>query len=93
MSENSLGMSFKFENKHYIPFVCRHAIPVERATSREKGQPLCMAQYYRLLTSYRQPGRPRDCIHSKITHREEEKSKETDNIIVACRNQVSSETN
>ncbi|XP_052869315.1 choline O-acetyltransferase [Anopheles cruzii] len=32
----------------------------ERATSREKGQPLCMAQYYRLLGSCRRPGNPRD---------------------------------
>ena len=90
MSENSMGLTFKFQNKRNIYFVFRHAIPVERATSREKGQPLCMSQYYRLLTSYRQPGKPRDCIHSKVKHGEEEKNNETENIIVACRNQVSS---
>ncbi|XP_035891449.1 choline O-acetyltransferase-like isoform X3 [Anopheles stephensi] len=32
----------------------------ERAASREKNQPLCMAQYYRLLGSCRRPGDPRD---------------------------------
>ncbi|XP_058128891.1 choline O-acetyltransferase [Anopheles ziemanni] len=36
------------------------ALKQERATSREKGQPLCMAQYYRLLGSCRRPGDPRD---------------------------------
>ncbi|XP_053671226.1 choline O-acetyltransferase [Anopheles nili] len=36
------------------------ALKQERATSREKGQPLCMAQYYRLLGSCRRPGNPRD---------------------------------
>ncbi|XP_049790510.1 choline O-acetyltransferase [Schistocerca nitens] len=35
------------------------ALPVERATSREKGQPLCMAQFYRLLGHCRTPGAPR----------------------------------
>ncbi|KAE8750338.1 hypothetical protein FOCC_FOCC002898 [Frankliniella occidentalis] len=39
---------------------CRRALPVERATSREKGQPLCMSQYYRLMTTVRNPGKPRD---------------------------------
>ena len=28
-------------------------LPVDRARSREKGQPFCMEQYYRLFTSYR----------------------------------------
>nr|BAO00804.1 choline acetyltransferase [Ambigolimax valentianus] len=35
-------------------------LPVERCKSKEKGQPLCMEQHYRLFTSYRQPGRERD---------------------------------
>ncbi|XP_069671918.1 choline O-acetyltransferase-like isoform X2 [Periplaneta americana] len=61
----------------------RRAIPIERATSREKGQPLCMSQYYRLLTSYRQPGRPRDCIYSTL----EQGNTVPENIVVACRNQ------
>ena len=86
-------MISKFQNQHNIPSALRHAIPVERATSREKGQPLCMSQFYRLFTSYRQPGKPRDCIYSKIKHAEEEKNNGEEYIMVACRNQVSSETN
>jgi choline O-acetyltransferase len=80
---------FKLSNKGYSSVVIRHAIPVERATSREKGQPLCMSQYYRLLTSYRQPGKTRDCIYSKIKYEEGETNQRTENIIVACRNHVS----
>jgi len=91
MLENSRGMISKFQNQH-ISSALRHAIPVERATSREKGQPLCMSQYYRLFTSHRQPGKPRDCIYSKIKHGEEKNNGE-EYIMVACRNQVSSETN
>jgi len=92
MFENSQGMISKFQNQH-ISSVLRHVIPVERATSREKGQPLCMSQYYRLFTSHRQPGKPRDCIYSKIKHGGEEKNNGEEYIMVACRNQVSSETN
>jgi len=40
------------------------AIPQDRAASREKGQPLCMAQYGRLFTSYRSPGLERDSQNS-----------------------------
>jgi hypothetical protein len=90
--KNSKKMIFKFQNQHNISSALRHAIPVEQATSREKGQPLCMSQYYRLFTSYRQPGKPRDCIYSKIKHEEDEKNNGEENIIVACRNQVSSGT-
>ncbi|XP_021967547.1 choline O-acetyltransferase isoform X1 [Folsomia candida] len=38
----------------------RRELPVEKAASREPGQPLCMAQHYRLFTSYRVPSIPRD---------------------------------
>ncbi|ODM91341.1 Choline O-acetyltransferase, partial [Orchesella cincta] len=38
----------------------RNELPVETAASREPGQPLCMAQHYRLMTSYRVPCLPRD---------------------------------
>lgn len=89
--ENSRGMTFKFQNQHNIASAFRHAIPVERATSREKGQPLCMSQYYRLFTSYRQPGKPRDCIYSKVKYEEGGENNGEENIMVACRNQVSSE--
>ena len=92
--ENSQqGIVFRFQNQRNIASAFRHAIPVERATSREKGQPLCMSQYYRLFTSYRQPGKPRDCIYSKIKHEENEKNNGEENIVVACRNQVSRRTN
>jgi len=39
-------------------------IPQDKAASKEPGQPLCMAQYFRLLTSYRQPGQTQDSIIS-----------------------------
>ncbi|XP_065349254.1 choline O-acetyltransferase-like isoform X2 [Cloeon dipterum] len=57
-------------------------IPQERATSREKGQPLCMTQFYRLLTSCRVPSVPRDML---ITEPCSPRSQE--HIIVACKNQ------
>uniref|UniRef100_A0A1B0EZJ6 Choline O-acetyltransferase n=1 Tax=Phlebotomus papatasi TaxID=29031 RepID=A0A1B0EZJ6_PHLPP len=56
-------------------------LPIERAASREKGQPLCMAQYHRLLGSCRRPGDPRDSQYLP--------EKRTDqHVIVACRNQM-----
>jgi len=39
-------------------------VPQDKAASREPGQPLCMAQYFRLLTSYRRPGIETDLIMS-----------------------------
>ncbi|CAG9827133.1 unnamed protein product [Diabrotica balteata] len=41
----------------------RKALPVEKATSREAGQPLCMAQFYRILGASRLPGKKRDFHH------------------------------
>ena len=38
----------------------RRGLPVDRCNAREKGQPLCMEQYYRLFGSYRVPGAARD---------------------------------
>lgn len=38
----------------------------EKAASREPGQPLCMAQVYRLLTTYRRPGIGADTHQSTI---------------------------
>lgn len=57
-------------------------LPIERATSREKGQPLCMAQYYRLLGSCRRPGDPRDSQYLP------EKDRSDQHVIVTCRNQM-----
>ena len=49
-------------------------LPQDRAASREPGQPLCMAQFYRLLTTYRRPGLGRDTHQSTLAvePREEE---------------------
>jgi choline O-acetyltransferase len=61
------------------------ALPIDRATSREKGQPLCMEQYYRLFSCYRMPGIECDRLiqlrNSKVMHHQVE------HVIVAYRNQ------
>ncbi|XP_067937012.1 choline O-acetyltransferase-like [Watersipora subatra] len=41
-------------------------LPTDRARHREKGQPLCMEQYYRLFSTYREPGEFKDRL-STIT--------------------------
>lgn len=56
-------------------------MPQDRAPSREKGQPLCMAQYQRLFTSYRAPGLDKDQLKSLS-------SEENEHIIVAHQGQV-----
>ncbi|XP_050534663.1 choline O-acetyltransferase [Daktulosphaira vitifoliae] len=61
----------------------KRALPVEKATSREKGQPLCMAQYYRLMTSYREPGLVKD----RLINVESELTISRPHIIVACKSQ------
>lgn len=58
-------------------------LPRDRAASREKNQPLCMAQYYRLLGSCRRPGDPRDSQY--LPERRDDQ-----HVIVCCRNQVNS---
>uniref|UniRef100_A0AAU6PBV7 Choline O-acetyltransferase n=1 Tax=Protohermes xanthodes TaxID=1452977 RepID=A0AAU6PBV7_9NEOP len=64
----------------------KKALPIERATSREKGQPLCMTQYYRLLTSCRMPGKVQDSLYSRLEDNQDVKNN-NEHIIVACRNQ------
>merc|ERR1712223_440976 len=54
------------------------ALPQDKAASREPGQPLCMAQYYRVLTTYREPGSLKD---RQVSSGEE--AKENEHIIVA----------
>lgn len=54
---------------------------MERAASREKNQPLCMAQYYRLLGSCRRPGDPRDSQYLP-------EPREDHHVVVCCRNQM-----
>lgn len=56
-------------------------LPRDRAASREKNQPLCMAQYYRLLGSCRRPGDPRDSQYLP-------EPRDDQHVIVCCRNQV-----
>ncbi|KAG5671591.1 hypothetical protein PVAND_001784 [Polypedilum vanderplanki] len=59
-------------------------LPQERAASREKNQPLCMAQYYRLLGSCRRPGLERDSqFLPDVRNRDE-----SHHIIICCRNQM-----
>lgn len=57
---------------------------MEKATSREKGQPLCMAQYYRLMKSYREPGLVKD----RLLDVESDLTISRPHIIVACKSQV-----
>ncbi|CAF0797737.1 unnamed protein product [Didymodactylos carnosus] len=94
-TENWVRQYFKDENDQ-LRFVSRlicgildykvlidaRELPVDRATSREKGQPLCMEQYYRLFSSYRIPGADNDRLlltKTKVIH-------EPEHVIVAYRN-------
>lgn len=61
-------------------------MPKERAANREKNQPLCMAQYYRLLGSCRRPGDPRDSQYLP-------EPRDDQHVIVSCRNQVPNDLN
>ncbi|KAH8402760.1 hypothetical protein KR215_009885, partial [Drosophila sulfurigaster] len=62
-------------------------LPLERTASREKNQPLCMAQYYRLLGSCRRPGVERDSQY--LTPREKPIDSDEDrHVVVICRNQM-----
>lgn len=70
----------------FKPYFSRRALPIEKATSREKGQPLCMSQYYRLLTSCRIPQKSRDKLFTK-SH-PVQGMEQNEHVIVACRNQV-----
>ena len=61
---------------------CRQLLPQDRALSREKGQPFCMAQYQRLFASYRAPGLDRDHLRTSPP------SDDNEHIIVAHQGQV-----
>ncbi|XP_045036308.1 choline O-acetyltransferase isoform X1 [Daphnia magna] len=65
----------------YKQLIDRQLLPQDRAASREKGQPLCMAQYQRLFASYRMPGLEQDQLKSFPPPDENE------HIIVAYRGQ------
>ena len=63
------------------------SLPIDRARHSEKGQPLCMEQYYRLFTSYREPGETQDCL---VTRELEEGPvmPEPEHVIVITHKQV-----
>ncbi|CAF0831034.1 unnamed protein product [Rotaria sp. Silwood1] len=69
----------------YKVLIDARALPIDRATSREKGQPLCMEQYYRLFSCYRMPDINIDRLiqirNSKVIYHQGE------HVIVAYRNQ------
>ncbi|XP_055875750.1 choline O-acetyltransferase-like isoform X3 [Biomphalaria glabrata] len=56
-------------------------LPIDRCKYKEKGQPLCMDQHYRLFSSYREPGRERDVQRTDLGFMGR------DFIVVACNNQ------
>lgn len=64
----------------------RKALPVEKAASREPGQPLCMAQFYRILGASRLPGKKRDSHYVCPIPKNGEQPSE--HIIVICRSQL-----
>nr|AUJ88962.1 ChAT protein [Epiphanes senta] len=59
-------------------------LPIDRCTCREKGQPLCMEQYYRLFSSYRIPGVDKDKLVNSTTNL----ALEPEHVIVLSRNQM-----
>ncbi|CAF4818470.1 unnamed protein product [Pieris macdunnoughi] len=68
----------------YKEMLDRDELPQERATSREKGQPLCMEQFYRLLGVCRVPGEGKDRLSLPIPPPDPDNCEEL--VIVACRN-------
>ncbi|XP_044760745.1 choline O-acetyltransferase [Coccinella septempunctata] len=64
----------------------RRDLPVEKATSREPGQPLCMAQYYRILGSCRIPGEYGDSQY--ISPKPAPNEMVNEHVIVICRSQL-----
>ncbi|KAG6448162.1 hypothetical protein O3G_MSEX005397 [Manduca sexta] len=79
-----LGALFIDDLLDYKEMLDRGELPLERATSREKGQPLCMEQFYRLLGVCRIPEMGRDRLDlPKIKNGTEEQE---ELVVVACRN-------
>ncbi|XP_052069853.1 choline O-acetyltransferase-like [Mytilus californianus] len=67
----------------YKTIIDARGLPIDRARHKEKGQPLCMEQYYKLFTSYRIPGVKKDSLISNHTNL----MPEPEHIIVICKNQ------
>ncbi|XP_025203705.1 choline O-acetyltransferase isoform X1 [Melanaphis sacchari] len=74
---------FVVEMMNFKRILDKRELPVEKAASREKGQPLCMAQYYRLMKSYREPGLVKD----RLVDFESDLTLSRPHIIVACKSQ------
>ncbi|XP_072949841.1 choline O-acetyltransferase [Epargyreus clarus] len=79
-----LGALFVDDLLDYKEMLDRGELPLERATSREKGQPLCMEQFYRLLGVCRIPEVGRDRLELPKMPGESGECEEL--IVVACRN-------
>ena len=73
-------MKFEF----FTVFFFRRRITIDRCFSREKGQPLCMEQYYRLFSSYRYPGTNKDDLIDTSTNL----ALKPEHVIVICQNQM-----
>ncbi|XP_013190379.2 choline O-acetyltransferase [Amyelois transitella] len=79
-----LGALFIDDLLDYKEMLDRGELPLERATSREKGQPLCMEQFYRLLGVCRIPGVGKDEL--VLPSYDNDGAEKEELIIVACRN-------
>ncbi|KOB73817.1 Choline acetyltransferase [Operophtera brumata] len=79
-----LGALFIDDLLDYKEMLDRGELPLERATSREKGQPLCMEQFYRLLGVCRIPEVGRDRLELPLVKSDPEEYEEL--VVVACRN-------
>uniref|UniRef100_A0A2A4J498 Choline O-acetyltransferase n=1 Tax=Heliothis virescens TaxID=7102 RepID=A0A2A4J498_HELVI len=79
-----LGALFIDDLLDYKEMLDRGELPLERATSREKGQPLCMEQFYRLLGVCRIPEVGKDRLELPPVKRGAEEPEEL--VVVACRN-------
>ena len=65
---------------------CRQQLVQDRAPSREKGQPLCMAQYDRLFSSCRVPGIDQD--KQRVVALRSDDNQEGHHLVVAHQGQV-----
>ncbi|XP_049870509.1 choline O-acetyltransferase [Pectinophora gossypiella] len=78
-----LGALFIDDLLDYKEMLDRGELPLERATSREKGQPLCMEQFYRLLGGCRVPEVGRDRLEMPTFNQQGEQE---ELVVIAVRN-------
>ncbi|CAD0200173.1 unnamed protein product [Chrysodeixis includens] len=82
-----LGALFIDDLLDYKEMLDRGELPLERATSREKGQPLCMEQFYRLLGVCRIPEVGRDRLEFPRPPPSASSAEDCEElVVVACRN-------